>query len=64
MYSVKLWVDALLAIHPDIKRHIVSIMSLVKVAIKSNSLGKILNTRISIESELVVVDDVTSTVLR
>jgi hypothetical protein len=54
---VKWWIDASFAVHPDMKSHTGRTMSLGKGSIYSMSQKQRLNTKSSMEAELVGVDD-------
>ena len=54
---IKWYVDASFAVHPDFKVPTGAIMTMVYRAMQSVSRGNKLNTRISIESKIVDVDD-------
>jgi hypothetical protein len=55
--TVRWWVDAAFAVHPDMKGHTGATMSMGKGVIYSSSTRQKLNTRSSTEAELVGVDD-------
>ena len=57
MNIVKWWVDASFAVHPDMRSHTGSIMSMGKGAIYASSTRQKINTRSSTEGELVGVND-------
>ena len=57
MSIIKWWVDASYAVHPDMRSHTGSTMSLGKGSIYSSSTRQKLNTKSSTEAELVGVSD-------
>lgn len=59
----KWWVDASYSVHPDLRSHTGSVMTIGKGAVCSHSLKQKLNTRSSTEADLVGVDDIASYVL-
>ena len=54
---IRWWVDSSFAVHPDMKSHSGTMMSMVQGAAISGSKKQKLNTKISTESELVGVDN-------
>ena len=54
---MKWWVDGSHAVHPDCKGHTGGAMSMGKNAVVSASIRQKLNTRSSIETEVVSADD-------
>ena len=60
MRVIKWWVDASYAVHPDMRSHTGSSMSLGKGSIYSSSTRQKLNTKSSTEAELVGVSDTMS----
>ena len=58
MHLVKWWVDGSFAVHHDMKSHTGATMSLGKGSVYSTSVRQKLNTKSSIEAELVGVDNV------
>jgi hypothetical protein len=61
--SIKWWVDASFAVHPDFKSHTGAVMSMGRGAIQALSQKQRLNTRSSTESELVGTDDAVGKIL-
>jgi hypothetical protein len=61
--TIRWWVDASYAVHPDMKSHTGATMSLGQGCIYSMSSKQKLNTRSSTEAELVAVNDAMSKVL-
>ena len=61
--TLKWYVDAAFAVHPDYKSHTGAILTLGKGAVTSVSTKQKVNTRSSTESELVGVDDVVAKIL-
>jgi hypothetical protein len=55
--SIKWWVDAAFAVHPDMRGHTGAAMSMGKGAIYSSSTRQKINTRSSTEAELVGVEE-------
>jgi hypothetical protein len=53
LHIVKWWVDASLAVHPDMKSHTGAAMSMGKGSVYSSSTRQKLNTKSSTEAELV-----------
>lgn len=56
--GIKWWVDGAFAVHQDMKSHTGGVMSLGKGAAYATSTPQKLNTKSSMEAELVAVDDV------
>ena len=54
---IRWWVDASIAVHPDMKSHSGAMMSMGQGAAISGSKKQKLNTKTSMESELVGMDD-------
>jgi hypothetical protein len=63
MRVIKWWVDASYAVHPDMRSHTGSSMSLGKGSIYSSSTRQKLNTKSSTEAELVGVSDAMSQII-
>jgi hypothetical protein len=63
LHNVRWWVDALYAVHPDMRSHTGSAMSLGRGIIYGTSKRQKLNTKSSTEAELVGGDDVIPQVL-
>jgi hypothetical protein len=62
-WTIKWWVDASYAVHPDMKSHTGATMSLGEGCVYSMSTKQKLNTRSSTEAELVAVNDAMSKIL-
>jgi len=60
---IKWWIDGSFAVHPNMRSHTGSTMSMGKGSIWSNSIKQKLNTRSSTEAELVAVDDMMPQIL-
>ena len=60
---IKWYVDASYGVHPDLRSHTGSIMTMGTGAVQSGSAKQKLNTRSSTEAELVGVDDVITKIL-
>ena len=56
--SIKWWIDGAFVVHGDMKSHTGAMMSLGKGAAYTTSMQQKLNTKRSMETELVTVDDV------
>ena len=63
LQSIKWWVDASFAVHPDFKSHTGAVMLMGWGTIQSLSQKQKLNTRSSTEAELVGADDATGKIL-
>ena len=57
MKSIKWYVDASFAVHPDFKSHTGAVMMMGEGAMQSLSMKQKLNTKASTHAELVGVDD-------
>jgi Reverse transcriptase (RNA-dependent DNA polymerase) len=62
-WTIRWWVDASYAVHPDMKGHTGATMSLGQGCVYSMSTKQKLNTRSSTEAELVAVNDAMSKIL-
>ncbi len=63
MALVRWWVDASFAVHPDYRSHTGAVLSLGKGGVTSISRKQRLNTKSSMEAEVVGVDDASSQIL-
>jgi hypothetical protein len=61
--SIKWWVDASYAVHPDMRSHTGGTMSMGKGSVYSSPIRQKINTRSSTEAELVGVNDMMGTIL-
>jgi hypothetical protein len=61
--SIKWWVDASYAMHPDMRSHTGGTMSMGKGSVYSSSIRQKINTRSATEAELVGVNDMMGTIL-
>jgi hypothetical protein len=62
-WTIRWWVDASYAVHPDMKSHAGATMSMGQGCVYSMSRKQKLNTRSSTEAELVCANDAMSTIL-
>ena len=63
LHTIKWYVDASFAVHPDFKSHTGAVMTMGEGAIQSGSKKQKLNTKSSCEAELVGADDVSTSIL-
>jgi hypothetical protein len=63
MQMLRWWVDGSFTVHPDMKSHTGTVMSIGKATQYASSKRQKLNTRSSTEAELVNVDDVLAQVM-
>lgn len=63
MHTIKWYVDASFAVHPDFRSHTGAVMTMGEGAVQSTSIKQKLNTRSSCEAELVGADDASTKIL-
>ena len=63
LHTIKWYVDASFAVHPDFRSHTGAVMTMGEGAVQSTSIKQKLNTRSSCEAELVGADDASTKIL-